>query len=54
MLKFSETKAMNTLIDNIEKNFAENSIKVNSFSIKTESSDKSSDYRIILESITTI
>ena len=26
----------------------------NSFSIKTESSDKSSDYRIILESITTI
>ena len=36
-----ETKAMNTLIDNIEKSFAENSIKVNSFSIKTEKDSQS-------------
>ena len=32
---------MNTLIDNIEKSFAENSIKVNSFSIKTEKDSQS-------------
>ncbi len=36
LVVMSETQSVNTLIENIEKSFAENSIKVNGFSINTK------------------